>query len=162
MSIRSVVTRGYANGGSIALVAVRGYGKEAGGGGGAPGAWALGKIYDRYEEERKQFDAERKEKRRQIAKIKDETDAEIARLLHKGLEYEARTLQIEKLEQMVATTYSRRQAKLASEYNEAVYLAYEKAYRERTFAALEAFERAIEQARREEEEFLMLVIAMME
>jgi len=139
----------------VAVVAVTG---RRGGGGG----WALAQIYDRYDEERKYFAAERRKAKQQVAEIKDETDAEIARLLHKKLDYEKRTRQIAELEQMVATTYSRRQARLAKEYNADVGRAYEKAYRERTFAAVEAFERAIEQARREEEEFLLFAIMMMD
>jgi hypothetical protein len=125
------------------------------------GGWFMHGLYDRYRDQHRQGEEESRKAKEAISEIEDETDAEIARLLHKKLDYEARTKEIEALEAMVSTGYTARQAQYAREYNERVALAYEKAAREKTFAALEKFEREMEHAI-EEEEFLLLALMMLE
>ena len=159
MSIRSVVTRGYATGGSIALVVVRGYGFETRSGGARP--WAMLGIYDRYSEEKRQREAEQRQVHEKVRAIKDKTDAEIARHMHEQLEYEARTEEIGKLEVLVKAGHDQREAELARAYNAGVAKAYERALQIGTFAAVEAFEREMERAM-EEEEFLLLAIVTLQ
>ena len=119
------------------------------------GGWGMAGIYDRYREERREREEEERAARKAIKEIEDETDSEIARLMHKRLAYEARTQEIKKLEAIMKRFDDRQ---MAREYNADVVATYERAMKAGTFAAAEAFERAMDRAR-EEEEFLLLAIA---
>ena len=88
-------------------------------------------------------------------------DREIANILHKRMEYEARTAEIDSLELMIKSSFSARQAELAMDYSDKVGKAYIRAAEKGTFSAVEAFEREMEKAL-EEEEFLMLAIMVLD
>lgn len=163
MAIRTVVTRGYGAGASIALVATRGYiaGPEIISTAVRPaGGWEQGfaSIFDRFTAEKREKRQERRIARQEIKKIKDETDAEIARLMHEILEYDARTQEMDQLEEMMRKHDTRVERAVLREFNEDVEIAYGRAMKLGTFASAEAFERAMERAL-EEEEFLLLAIA---
>jgi len=94
----------------------------------------------------------------EIRTIESKTDAEIARLMHQQMSFDARTQEMNKLEVMMKQFDDRRERDLAREFNADVAAAYDKAMNLGTFASAEAFERAMERAF-EEEEFLILAIA---
>ena len=93
-----------------------------------------------------------------VRKIPDKTDAEIAKLMHQQMSFDARTQEMNKLERMMKQFDDRSERKLAEQFNADVAAAYDKAMNLGTFASAEAFERAMERAF-EEEEFLILAIA---
>ena len=124
------------------------------------GGWGAQNWFDSYLQKR---DRRRKERRRRLEETQDleGIDREIARLLHKQLAREAREAEIESLEQMVSSTYSKAQEAQANLYNERVAKAYASAAAQASFSALERFEREMERAR-EEEEFLFLAMVMLD
>jgi len=121
------------------------------------GGWAMLSYYDRYYEERKERERQRKTALEATRSL-DKTDREIAKLLHKQLEYEARSEEIAKLEQIIKTGYTQQQSIKAMRYNEKVSRAYERAIEKGTFSAVEAFEREMDRLREEEELLLMLLV----
>lgn len=125
------------------------------------GGWGFANIYDRYREEKREREQEESQARKAIQAIQDETDAEIARLLHKQMAYEARTQEIDKLEFLMRQFDDRQERNLALQFNQDVAAAYDRALKLGTFASAEAFERAMERAL-EEEEFLFLAIATLQ
>ena len=127
----------------------------------AAGGWGFANIYDRYREEKREREQEESQARKAIQAIQDETDAEIARLLHKQMAYEARTQEIDKLESLMRQFDDRQERNLALQFNQDVAAAYDRALKLGTFASAEAFERAMERAL-EEEEFLFLAIATLQ
>ena len=125
------------------------------------GGWVAQHFYDHYTKERRDRRAERDKVKVQVESIEDKTDAEIARLLHKQMEQDARRAELESLEALVKSTYTERQAGLALEYNERVAKAYVRAATQANFSAMEAFEREMDRAR-EEEEFLFLAMTVLQ
>ncbi len=123
------------------------------------GGWAMHGFYDRYLAEQQERDEERKQVKKSLESL-DKTDADIARLLHRQLEREARDAEIASLEAMVSSSYTKRQGKLASQYNERVAKAYIRAATQGNFSSLEAFEREMDRAR-EEEEFLLIAMVVL-
>ena len=122
------------------------------------GGWGLAMIYDRYSEEKREREEEERQVQMEIRTIESKTDAEIARLMHQQMSFDARTQEMNKLEVMMKQFDDRRERDLAREFNADVAAAYDKAMNLGTFASAEAFERAMERAF-EEEEFLLLAIA---
>ena len=125
------------------------------------GGWAAQYFYDKYVEQRREREEEREKVRVQVESIEDDTDAQIARLLHKQIEQDARRSELESLEALVKSTYTERQERLALEYNERVAKAYVRAATQANFSAMEAFEREMDRAR-EEEEFLFLAMTVLQ
>lgn len=122
------------------------------------GAWGLASIYDQYSVDKRQRHEEELQTMEHVRKIPDKTDAEIARLMHQQMSFDARTQEMNKLEGMMKQFDDRSERKLAEQFNADVAVAYDKAMNLGTFASAEAFERAMERAF-EEEEFLLLAIA---
>ena len=125
------------------------------------GGWAVQNWYNIYDRDRKEREEERDQVRKEVESIEDGTDSEIARLLHKQIEQDARLEELASLEALVQSTYTDRQAKLAEKYNERVAKAYVRAATQANYSALEAFEREMDQAI-EEEEFLLLAMTLLE
>jgi len=126
------------------------------------GGWAgWSSIYDRYATEKREREREERQVREHIKAIQDKTDAEIARLMHKQMSYDARTQEIDKLEALMRQFDDRRERDLAAQFSSDVAAAYDRALKLGTFASAEAFERAMERAI-EEEEFLLLAIATLQ
>ena len=123
------------------------------------GGWAVASFYDRYRAEQLERERERKKALEAIKNLEG-TDSEIAKLLHKQLEREARDKEIAALEQMVQSTYTQGQADKAKEYSEKVAKAYTRAAIKGGFSAVEAFEREMNDAR-EQEEFLFLAMILL-
>lgn len=124
------------------------------------GGWAALNWYDSYRQKKRKREKKRDKILEEIQTL-DETDAEIAALLHKQLETEAREKELAALEEMVRSTYTKRQARQAKQYNERVAVAYSRAVAQGNFSAIEAFEREMERAM-EEEEFLFLAIMVLD
>jgi hypothetical protein len=120
------------------------------------GGWEMARIYDRYSEDQQDSKKQRRARRKQTEDLEG-TDREIARLLHKQLEREARDAEIAKLEAMIQSSYSVNELQKAREYNENVARTYAKAVSKGGFSAIEAFEREMDRAK-EEEDFLILAI----
>ena len=126
----------------------------------AGGGWMpLSDFYDRYKVEQKEREEERKRIKADIAVIEDDTDAQIAKLLHEQMEREAREQELTELEAYVAKSYADPQV-LAVEYNEKVAKAYVRAAAQMNFSAMEALERELDRAI-EEEEFLMIAMTVL-
>jgi len=161
MSIRSVVTRGYANGGSIALVAVRGYGKEAGEEELPTGGWAARNVYGAYRQRKRRRDKERKRVLEELREL-DAVDQEIGELLHKELATEAREQELAELGKLLSEDFTPEQEDQAQRYDEKAAKAYIRAVLQQNYSAIEAFEREMERARVEEEEFLLIAMVMLQ
>ena len=119
--------------------------------------FAIGPMYDGYREEQQ---SRRQQQSEDADNDLEGTDAEIARLMHKKLQREARDEEIGKLTSMVQSSYSASQLQQAEQYSENVAKAYTRAAEKGSFAATEQFEREMERAR-EEEDFLLLAIITM-
>ena len=115
--------------------------------------------YDVYDHHKRQREKKRDEVFEEIKAIEG-VDAEIAKLLHKDMEAEAREAELANLEQMVRSSYTKRQADELKRYNERVAIAYIRAAEQGNYSAVEAFEREMERTR-EEEEFLFLAMAIL-
>jgi len=124
------------------------------------GGWAAMSWYDPYLRTKKDREEERDREKLERQQL-DAVDREIANILHKRMEYEARTAEIDALEAMIQSSYTKRQARLAMEYNDKVGEAYARAAELGTFSAVEAFEREMEKSI-EEEEFLMLALMVLD
>lgn len=119
----------------------------------ATGGWAALNAYDAYRQ-RKSWRKKKREKYEAYLETLDEVDREIAQLLQEPEE----EIALRELEALVVQYQD--QVNEAREFNERVGIAFERAARQRNYSALMAFEREVERAR-EEEEFLLLAIAML-
>jgi hypothetical protein len=126
------------------------------GGGGKAKSYKFVELYDRYAVSRTTQQQQLQVAKEAARAIEDKTDREIARLLHKQMEKEARDKEIDELK---AVMEAARQEDLRM-YNEAVAGAYVRAMEAQTFSTIEAFERQMDMAR-EEEEFLLLAMAVL-
>jgi len=125
------------------------------------GGWAALNWYDGYRQKKRRREKRRDEILEEIEEIIDETDSEIAQLLHKQIEVAAREVELAELEAMVQSSYTRKQVEKAAEYSDNVAKAYVRAAVQANFSAVEAFEREMEQVR-EDEEFLLLAVALLQ
>jgi hypothetical protein len=122
------------------------------------GGFGAANYYGAYLQRKRRREEERREVMTEVAEL-EPTDREIARILQKDLQYEARTQQIEELDQLI------QQADINLQRNEFkknknLEKAFVKAYMERSFSALESFERQLER-QLEEEDFLLLIMTVM-
>jgi hypothetical protein len=128
---------------------------------GGGGTWAALSWYDHYKDQQSDREEERDKLKKSVADIADETDAQIARILHKQIEQEAREAELQTLENLIQSTYTERQKGLAEQYNAKVAKAYVRAAEQANFSAIEAFERELDKAL-EEDEFLFLAMALLQ
>jgi len=121
------------------------------------GGWLT--VYDPYLAKMQRRKDKRQARQVELDKLEG-TDREIARILHKDLEYEARTLEIAQLDALVQSMdVNAERSRLTADVGAGIAATFTKAYMQSNFSALEAFERELEDAR-EEEEFLFLAIAL--
>ena len=123
------------------------------------GGWGARGWYDPYRTRKDRRDEQRRKDREAIKDLKG-VDADIAKLLHKQIDRDARNAEIAELGDLVAASYSKLQAAEAKVYNERVAKAYVRAALQANFSALEAFEREFDAAR-EEEDFLFLAMILL-
>jgi len=164
MAIRNVVTRGYGAGASIAFVTTRGYSvgeaveviptQPVGG-------WDKLSQFDDHILRKRREDEESERKRQEIRDIESPVDLEIAQILQRDERQAEREKQLSDLEQLVTTTFSNADLPDIREFSERVEKAFIRASVQGNFSALEAFEREFERAR-EEEEFLLMAMIMLE
>ena len=121
------------------------------------GGFAAQNWYDAYRQKRQKRKKKRKKVLEEIKKL-DGVEAEIAKLLHKDLEREARDKEIKAIEDMVVSTYTKGQVEAARIYSENLAKAYVRAAEQRNFSALKAFEREMELIKQEEEAFLLIAM----
>ena len=122
------------------------------------GGWLT--VYDHYFEQKRERDEEHKQVMEEVAKLEG-ADREIARILHKDIEYQARTQEIARLDALIQELdVNAERKRLQDEVSEAAAKAFTRAYMQSNFSALEAFERELDQAR-EEEEFLLLALTIL-
>ena len=164
MAVRNVVTRGYGAGASIAFVVTRGYSVgeavevviET-----PTGGWMFVGVFDDFRRRKIEDEEERKEKEQQIAVIESPVDREIANILQSEQRIADREKELQRLESLVAQSFSNKDLPLAKAYNERVAKAFVRAAVQGNFSAVEALEREMERAR-EDEEFLLLAMVMLQ
>jgi hypothetical protein len=116
-------------------------------------------VYDRYYEIHRHEEAQRKKLQKHIDGL-EKTDAEIAGLLHQRElreQMEARLADLGELVEKAGID----ELGAVKEYSVKVGKAYERAVKQGNFSALQALEREMNRAR-EEEEFLLLSVALLE
>lgn len=161
MAIRNVVTRGYGAGASIAFVVTRGYGAGVAVAVVPTGGWIFLSMFDAFRQRKVEDEEQRKKRLEAINKIDNDLDREIAQHLQQDLQKEDRERELQKLESLVAQSFSNQDLPLARAYNERVAKAFVRVAVQGNFSAIEALEREMERVR-EEEEVLLLALALLE
>jgi len=124
------------------------------------GGYAFINAYESYRQRKRKRDKERKEALEAIRDIEDDADREIAQWLQKDIVRDERDVQIAELERLVEKTHQKTQDREAvREMSWRVANAYERAYKQKNFSAIEAFEREMERYI-EEEEFLLMAMLL--
>ena len=125
------------------------------------GGWIFLSMFDAFRQKKVEDEEERKKKLKSISEIDNDLDREIAQRLQKDLQQEDRERELQRLERLVAQSFSNQDLPLARAYNERVAKAFARVAVQKNFSAIEALEREMERAR-EEEEILLLALAMLE
>jgi len=124
------------------------------------GGYAFINAYEAYRQRKRKRDKERKEVLEAIRDIEDDADREIAQWLQKDIVRDERDIQIAELERFVESTHQKAQDRdVIREMSWRVANAYERAYKQKNFSAIEAFEREMERYI-EEEEFLLMAMLL--
>jgi len=124
------------------------------------GGWAFLGIYDRYKERKTEREKQEQETVKHIKELEG-IDSEIAELLHIDEVRARQDLEIAELEQLVADSFRNKEIAAAKAYSEKVAKAYIRAVQQGNYSAYQALEREMDRAR-EEEDFLLLALAMLE
>lgn len=124
------------------------------------GGYGALNYYSSYLQRKKRRERERKKLMLEVNKLHG-TDLEIAKLLHKKLEWEARDKEIAELEELVQEADVNRGRDDLAEISEDIANAFTRAYMQGNFSAFEAFEREME-TYMEEEDFMMLAMVMLQ
>jgi len=123
------------------------------------GGYGIRNAYDAYRQRKRKRKRDIKQLREQLSKIDKPVDREIGLLLLKQRHIAERQAEIDELEKMVVEFYSEREAKAME--SERLKKAFVRAYMQRNYSAIEAFEREMERFR-EDEEFLMLAVTLLQ
>lgn len=125
------------------------------------GGWGASNYYEAHLQRVRHRRRKREEEERELAKL-DPVDLEIAHLLRKDIEREERDREIAELESIIdRTNVNLERKRLARETTEQIANAYTRAYMQRNFSALEAFERQLEEFL-EEEEVMFLAFTLLQ
>jgi hypothetical protein len=125
---------------------------------GAAGGWPIFSL--RYEMElarRRKRERERRELEEESERIDEPVSREIASLLREQERKDDKRAELDRL-RVLAEGFAAQEAR--AQYGERVSAALERALRQGNFSALEALDREIGRARRDEEDFLMLAVTM--
>jgi hypothetical protein len=125
------------------------------------GGWDKLSRFDDHLNRKRRQDDERQRLREEIEAIESPVDQEIARLLQAQERKAERHKQLEDLEQLIAVSFTNDDLPKVRDFNERVEKAFVRASVQGNFSAVEAFEREFERAR-EEEEFLLMAMLMLE
>jgi len=124
------------------------------------GGYGAINAYDSYQRKRKRRKKEYDELLDEL-KALPEVEAEIARIMQAQLRREQEAKEVTELEGMVVRMQAEASDMLAEAYNDRVTRALERAADKATYSRLQAFERELDRAR-EEEEFLLMAILLLE